>query len=365
MADRVSTEHVEVFVVPDTQKARVSAEHVEVFVVPDTQKAQISAEHVEVFVVPDTQKAQISAEYVEVFIAGATTGEPVSSDLAFDASIINLGQASLTFDYEILPEGVDQAGADLGIDYAIGVAGGVHKDLTFSARVTKATKLKQRGKDLRIGWQVQALTVIGRDYQINWIIEPPLVGADLDINAPVDINTVAGADLPFTFEVENPRPRVGLSFDATIRALVNGDLPFDAGMRAPADGDLMIDAPIEGATVSSDLTIDFEIQAQRRRGTAFIVGPRTEEPKKPRQRGKYPRQRQADLAFDAPIRRLANSDFMVSSPILALVAASVTLGSRIARSAGSDLGIDSVRYDFYDWNRDVLLAEIDPDLVGG
>jgi protein subunit release factor A len=48
MANRVSTEHVEVAVVPNTQKGRVSTEAVEVAVVPNTQKARVSQEYIEV-----------------------------------------------------------------------------------------------------------------------------------------------------------------------------------------------------------------------------------------------------------------------------------------------------------------------------
>lgn len=57
MVNRATQTQAEVFVVPDTQKARVSQTQAEVFVVPDTQKARVTQTYLEVFVVAaaDTQ----------------------------------------------------------------------------------------------------------------------------------------------------------------------------------------------------------------------------------------------------------------------------------------------------------------------
>src|SRR4029079_8620258 len=117
----------------------------------------------------------------------------------------------------------------------------------------KATKLQQRGASQTIKWRITGQTIAGRDLQINWIIEPPKVGIDLDINAVVEVNTTAGADLDLDFELELTRPRADLIFDAAvalstpsselsidapIHTLATADLAFDAGEREAMAGDL-------------------------------------------------------------------------------------------------------------------------------
>jgi hypothetical protein len=49
---------------------RITQEAAEVFIVPDTQKAVVTGEAAEVFIVPDTQKAVVTQVYAEVFITG-------------------------------------------------------------------------------------------------------------------------------------------------------------------------------------------------------------------------------------------------------------------------------------------------------
>lgn len=128
MADRVSTEHVEVFVVPDTQKARVSTEHIEVFVVPNTQKARISAEYIEVFISGATAPTQVNSDLT----FDAIIQKPVAKDFAFDAGLREPAEGDLMIDRAIRELVTD----DLEIDAEVEAY--ARSSFTFSAAVTGA-----------------------------------------------------------------------------------------------------------------------------------------------------------------------------------------------------------------------------------
>lgn len=94
-------------------------------------------------------------------------------------------------------------------------------------------------------------------------------------------------------------------------------------------------------------------EAERRRG-GHAVG-----------QWKLPKERTpvgADLRIDAPILALVVRDLFIDHKIRIPVYAQLAITAPIRRSVGVELRVDAKRQDFYDYNEEFLLGEIDDDL---
>jgi hypothetical protein len=311
----------------------------------------------------------------------------VNKDLVPSYAIKAIRLKALALDYQILNVESSQAGASLGIDYSIQPdQPNVGKSLAFAYRVTKATRLAQRGADLRVKWRVNVNTVAGRDLRFTYVIDPNVaVGVDLPFTFAAAINNIAGTDEPFTFEVEQPRSRTdlgfswlvtlstpsseltfttplrnvrtaSLTFDPITRSVRDGDLGLDAAIRSLVHGDLGLDRGLSGL-IDSDLEFDYEIGTVVRRqrtapGGMFSAPPVVQQ---------FPVN--SNLRFAYAIAGAAAAELAFSSSVHQKSSRMMRMTWRIHRSIGAESTFDAPIVDFYDWNRHVLLEEIDPDLA--
>lgn len=410
-----------------------------------------------------------------------------AADLAIDYIVKNERQVDLAINYVISGLVYSQVDGDLTFDYSISPsATTVGKSLTFSARVTKATKRRQVGANLRFKYAVQRNTKVGANLQINWVTLPATstAGVDFNFDGEVQVNGLVGIDEDFDAEIALPTPRIDLIINATVslstpsaaltidaivralahadftadaaeesiaasqftidpvtRSLAHSDFAADAAIRSLADVDLTIDAVEESirfsqftidpsirqlvqvdlaldAVVRNTATSDFVVDAaeentvasqftldaiivnhidvdlvidaginetvgsdfdftssvevrsnargdgvgRSRSRTHIPLWPRPlDEPPEPKQRVPHPVA--ATYTFDAPISSLARSSLVIDAAVSQQVSAAFTMARPIRQLTAAKYNLDFAIYDFYDWNQDVLLSEIDPDLV--
>ena len=353
------------------------------------------------------------------------------SAVSFDYGILALRQGDLVIDAEIEDLTAEPVSSDVDIDYIIGTPGGAGKDLTFSYRVTKASPVLQRGQDLKFKWKVTGASQAGANLGLNWEVQPStttvgvnlgfnaaidtsppvvvvgsdlnfnfmvginvLAGSDLGFDAIVQANATAGADADFTFEVELPRPRSELTFDAEVeQATPFAELPFDAAIAEAVNSDVEFDYGITGGvgseigfdyvingstagtlsfdyeiirTLSSDLAIDYEIEAEGDEDeedthdgpgrTQYVIV-------EPRRRIQQPVPVGSNLVIDHEIEEPVWADMGVTYAIHTLTSADMSQTYAVRNRVTQKHTIDHQIIDFYDTNRGLLLAEIDQDLA--
>lgn len=347
-AVRVTSDVVEVGVLPTDAAVRATDDVIEVAVVPTDAVARVTDQVVEVGVRPKSSVVRVTDHVVEVAIRNPVdpTGQ-VHGDLSPDYVTRRLGTASLALDYEVLAVTSAEAHADLGLDYSVAAAATVvGSSLTFSARVTKAKKLQQRGVELTVTSPVQIRVIAGRNMDFGWVVEPPTsdIGADLQIDAEVQANTVAGADYQITAEVDNPTPRgdlgiewvvdlatpsAELALDFALSGLAHGDLVEDAAVASLRHGDLtfayeVVQTP---GLASSDLAIDAVVRAFVSQDLALDYAVTTSV--------------LADLSIDYVLRAPASGDLAVDATVRAPVDGDLALDYAVSALADGDLSLDA------------------------
>lgn len=415
-ATRVSQVAVQAAVDPGTSATRVSQIAVQAAVSPDMSPTRVSQVAVQVAVLLTGlgNAADLGIDYQVIAHAGSDLGvdyaievadSSVGQDLEIDAGVTALATKNLSVDYAIENVVTSQAGAELDLDYQVGTTGERNADLTVRYKVTKPTKLQQRGADFKFRYKVQTNATAGRSLGVTYEILPNTgqVGADLAVDASVAINATAGPDLDINYaieyprgrasldldyEVEQPTPSAELTVDAPVRAVVDSDLEVDAAIQEVTGSELEIDASVQEA-VGSDLAIDFAVHqaagseldityeveggVQQQVGSDLAIDYRIARRRSSTGAGGFVRTDpwkflepipvHADLRIDYAIAEVAAADLKSDRSISATTASTLGVAWGIARTASVDLGTTFRVMDFYEQNRQFLLAEIDPDLA--